>query len=146
MRPDQLSRIDAAFDKGIWGTLAGDHVTFVDGSGKQHPNILCMVYNLKIEHKPGLIVDEAGLREQETIEIMFSKKILVAAGLFPLDVAGYWIIDGIRFDFAEAMEVLDKQNPVGGLHNLVVVRVRQAAELNQTVAGVTPGPAWGYDL
>jgi len=142
MRADQLTRIDAAFDKGIWGTLAGDYATFVSSTGVRYQNILCLNYNLKIESKPGLIVDEAGLRDQEIVELMFSKKILNSLKILPLDVAGYWLIDGVRYDFAKKMEVLDKQNPVGGLHNFVVVRVRQSAELNQT----EPGSQWGYNL
>ena len=141
MRTDQLDRIDAAFERGIFDTLAGDHVTYVAPSGKEYPNLLCVLNNLKLENRPGLIVDEAGLRQQAVIELLFSKKRLTAAGV-NLNVAGHWIIDDKRFDFAENEEILDKLNAVGGLHNLVSVRVRESAEINQT----TPGAAWGYDL
>lgn len=141
MRTDQLERIDAAFERGIFDVLAGDYVTYVAPSGKEYPDLLCVLNNLTLENKSGLIVDEAGLRQQAIIEMLFSKKRLAEKGV-SLSVAGHWIIDNKRFDFAEKEEILDKLNAVGGLHNLVSVRVRESAEINQTA----PGAAWGYDL
>jgi hypothetical protein len=141
MTPSQIKRIDAAFEKGIFDTLAGDYITYVSPTGEKHEKLLCLVYNLKLENKPGVIISEAGVRDQVELEVLFSKKRLAAAGV-TVDPAGYWIIDGKRYDFAKNEEIQEKLNPVGGLHNLLAVRLRKSAELNQT----TNGTDWGFDL
>jgi hypothetical protein len=141
LTPDQLSRINAAFEKGLFDTLAGDYVTYVSPSGVQYPNLLCIMYNLKLQRIQGLIVDEAGVRDQVTIEILFSKARLDKAGV-TIDPAGYWIIDGKQYDFAKGEEIKTKLNPVGGLHNLLSVRVRESAELIHT----EPEASWGFNL
>jgi hypothetical protein len=141
LTPSQISRIDAALEKGIFDILAGDHVTYVSPTGKQYPKLLCVLYNLKLQRIHGVIVDDSGLRDQVVMEMLFSKKRLAAAGV-AIDLAGYWIIDGKRYDFAKGEEVRTKINAVGGLHNLLVVRVRESSEINQT----EKGSVWGFDL
>lgn len=141
MTPYQLSRITAAFEKGIFDTLAGDSIIYIDPSGNQYPISNCLVYNLKFEHKAGLIVDPGGLREQEILEVMFSKPRLEAAGI-TLDVGGYWIYNNKRYDFAEKMWIEQNLNAVGGLHNLVTVRIRESAEINQT----SPDGEFGFNI
>jgi ornithine carbamoyltransferase len=157
VRADQLARIDAAFEKGIFDTLAGDYVNFVDADGVVSEDLLCVLYNLKMENKPGLNVDESGLQDKVMIEMLFSKNRLETAKVV-LDVAGHWLIDGKRFDFAKGEEIQDKLNAVGGLHNLIACRVTESTELNQTTAEieehVPSGPedqepaatVWEYDL
>lgn len=132
MTPEQLTRISAAYDT-LFATMAGDNVTYISPTGIS-TDLICILYNLKFEHKPGLIIDLGGLREQDELEMLFSTNILNAANV-TLDVAGYWMIDGVRYDFAEKEPIKEKLNPVGGLQNLVSCRVRLSAEINQTETG-----------
>lgn len=142
MRADQKKRIKAAFEKGLFGVLAGDYVTYVAPDGKQYKDLLCICHNLVAEgRREGIIVDHTGIREQGILEMVFSKDRLATAGV-TVDLDGYWIIDGERHDFAKDEEIQDRVNSVGGLHNLLIVRVRRAAELNQSA----PTSEWGFDL
>jgi hypothetical protein len=147
MTPAQISRINAAFETGLFDILAGDYVTYVSPTGVQYSNLLCLVYDVTVEtHRHGLKVDVAGIRDQGILEILFSKARLAAAGV-TVDTAGHWLIGGVRYDFAVKEEVLSHTNPVGGMHNLLTVRVRQSAELNQTHDKATDGTTtWGFDL
>jgi hypothetical protein len=141
LTPSQISKIEEAFEKGLFDILAGDYVTYVSPTGTQYPNLLCLLYNLKLQRIHGVIVDDSGVRDQVVMEMLFSKKRLAAAGV-TIDIAGHWIIDEKRYDFAKGEEVRTKVNAVGGLHNLLIVRVRESSEVNQTEAGSD----WGFNL
>jgi hypothetical protein len=128
--PYQLERIDGAFEK-MFSLLAGDTWTFVDKEGIE-TDIVCIANNLKLENKPGLIIDKYGMLEQSVIELLFKKSWLDTAGI-TVSVEGHWIKNGKRYDFAKNEEVMEFINPVGGLHNILSVRVRESSERNQTV-------------
>ena len=138
MTPDQLTRISAAYDT-LFATLAADKVTYVSFVGVS-TDLICILYNLKFEHKPGLIVDLGGLRDQDELEMLFSTNILAAAKV-TLNVTGHWVIGGLRYDFSDKEPIKDKLNPVGGLQNLVSCRVRLSAEINQT----EPDASWSFN-
>ena len=138
MTPSQIARIDAAYEK-MFDVLANDNVTYVSPTGVQ-TDLICILYNLKLENKPGLIVDSGGIRDQVELEMLHSKKRVAAKGV-TVDVTGHWIIDGLRYDFADREELQKYLNPVGGLQNLLAVRVRESAEINQAA----PAAQWGFD-
>jgi hypothetical protein len=142
LRADQKKRIKAALEKGLFGILAGDYVTYVDADGKEYKDLLCICHNLVAEgRRQGIIVDHSGIREQGILEILFSKDRLASARV-NIEPDGYFIIDGERYDFAKGEEIQDRVNSVGGIHNLLIVRVRRAAELIHSAKTSD----WDFDL
>lgn len=146
MTPQQLARIDGAFEK-MFNILAGDVWTYVSPSGEE-TDLTCIAYNLKLENKPGLLVDNVGMREQAVIELLFKKSWLDAANV-TISVEGHWLYNDKRYDFAKNEEIMDMLNPVDGLQNLLSCRVRECAEINQTVPlelKDDEDTGWSFDL
>lgn len=82
----------------------------------------------------GLAIDQAGVRVQCERILIFLKSELNDEGI-TLDGTQWFQIDGERWDFSEGAQIADNIVPLGDVHNLVMIQVRKAVELNQSRAG-----------
>lgn len=137
MRQDQIDRIEAAFQKG-YDVLAGDYVQYVAPDDTTYDLLTIME---DVERNEGLQIDEVGLRSGGIRELLFLRDYLDAQSVV-FEPDGHFVILGERWDFVEKLPIQDHINSVGGIHNLVLVWVRRAVELNQSQSG----SSWGYDI
>lgn len=89
----------------------------------------------------GLVIDDAGEKDQNKRELYFLKDDLAALGV-TITVEGYFLKDGERWDFSPGEPICEHLVPICGIHNMVGMKIRKAVELNNA----SPGGAWGYDL
>lgn len=84
----------------------------------------------------GLQIDNSGATLQEARELTFLSSYLDAL-LIDIHDVDYWLINGERWDFIKDAPILTELVPIAGIHNIVVVSIRKAAELeqSQTVTG-----------
>jgi hypothetical protein len=131
MRPSQITRIERALERGF-NVIAGDFVVYHAPDGTE-TGLLTIMYDDEREKLPGLIIDQAGERAQSERELVFLEPYLVDRDV-ELDPAGYFLIMGKRWDFAKNEQIKECQVPIAGIHNIIVVRVRYAVELESTSA------------
>jgi hypothetical protein len=129
LRQDQINRAAAGLERG-WYLIAGDVIQYVSPAGNT-TGLVCIMYDDERESQPGLAVDVAGIRPKSERELVFHKAYLAARNVV-LDPAGYFVIDGKRWDFTKNEQIKEAQVPIGGIQSLIVVRVRCAVELNQS--------------
>lgn len=152
MTPYQLQKITSGLEKGFY-TMAGDYITYVAPDGTQTPNLLCMISD--VYNREGIEFIEAGIQNEGAREVSFLKSALATLGVRILP-AGYFIdqpdgeiavisgepVTGERWDFEGKDNIQDKTNPIGGLHNMLVVRIRRSEELNQSRTGTDFAYNW----
>lgn len=121
----------------VWELIAGDLVTHVTKIGTETQLLTIMDDALVGE---GLLFDAAGIRDHNTRDLCFLKSYLTANSvtILPTD---HFKINGERWDFSEDMPIKDALNPLGGVQDIIIVRVRRATELDHsdTVSN------WGFD-
>ena len=134
MREDQILRIRSGFRRG-YEIIAGDLVTYIDPEGNEHP--LTSVSE-DIPYESALPLHE-NVKAQQVREFIFLKDILDENGV-TLDPNGHFVIEGIRWDFQLGGTVNDHLFAPGGIHNIVVVRLRQSVAVEEA----TSDPEWAY--
>jgi hypothetical protein len=84
----------------------------------------------------GLQIDNSGATLQEARELTFLSSYLDAQ-LIDIHEIDYWLINGQRWDFLKDAPIQTALVPIAGIHNIVVVSIRNAAELiqSETVTG-----------
>lgn len=112
--------------------IAGDFVEYHAPDGTE-TGLLTIMYDDERDKVGGLVVDQAGVREQSERELVFLEPYLAARNV-ELDPAGYFLILGQKWDFAEKEQIKKCQVPIAGIQSIIVVRVRYAIEQESTSA------------
>jgi len=120
----------------VWELIAGDLVTHVTTGGTQTPLLTIMDDAMVGE---GMLFDPAGIRDQNSRDLCFLKTYLTANSV-SIEPTDHYLINGERWDYVENVPLKDATNPLGGIQDVVIVRVRRAAELNHSDAGTN----WGF--
>jgi hypothetical protein len=96
-------------------------------------SLLTIAYDYETGNRfaEGLDIDNAGSRLHDAREMTFLSTYLTAQGV-DLSEISYWLINGERWDFIVEAPVQTALVPIAGIHNLVVLSVRKAIELEQT--------------
>lgn len=128
--------IEAAFSE-VWDLIAGDLVTHVTKDAVE-TQLLTIMDDAFVGE--GMVFDPAGIRDINSRDLCFLKSYLAANGV-TVEPTDYYKISGERWDYVENVPIKDALNPLGGIQNIIVVRVRRAVELEQSTAGST----WGFD-
>ena len=135
---DQWMRNDiaSAFEE-VWDLIAGDLVTHVT-EGSVETQLLTIMDDALVGE--GLLVDSAGISDRHSRDLCFLKTYLSANGV-SIVATDHFLIDGERWDFVEEVPIKNAANPIGGIQDVVIVRVRRAVELEHSDAG----SEWGFD-
>lgn len=121
----------------VWGLIAGDSVTHVTSSDEETQLLTIMDDTLVGE---GMLFDPAGIRDQDSRDLCFLKSYLSSCGV-AIEPTDHFQINGERWDYVENAPIKDALNPLGGIQDIIVVRVRRAVELEHSDAGSD----WGFD-
>lgn len=113
---------------------AEDVVTYVAPDGSETELVALGWTKSKSESPEGVEIDQAGIREGETMDLLFHAGYLREREV-ELDAAGHFVIAGDRWDIREGPAVITRTGPIAGAHPLVQVSVRRAMELGASVAG-----------
>jgi hypothetical protein len=124
--------IERAF-KELFELIAGDLVVHVTAGGTQ-TNLLTIMDDAW--YGEGLILDQAGIRDTNSRDLCFHKAYLTAAGV-SLQPTDHYLINGERWDYQEDIAIKNALNPLSGIQEIVVIRVRRSVELDGTTAGST---------
>lgn len=111
--------------------MAGDKIIFVAPNGVQ-TEITGIEWDSTLADAEGLEIDQAGMRNSVERNWFFMQAWLKG---ITLDVAGYFLKDGVRWDFVKDVPIYAKIVPIAGAQSAVQIRVTPAVEINSSVSG-----------
>ena len=129
MTESDIAQVQAAIAEG-WTLMAGDPVTHVTAAG-QETNLLTIKYDVPTGDKQaeGLEIDNAGMLLGDAQNLCFLTSYLDAMDV-TLEETDHWLINEERWDYAMDAPIQRALVPIAGIHSLIMVTIRKAAELN----------------
>jgi hypothetical protein len=119
--------------------LAGDYVVWVrESDGAQTGVLSVMSDSTTNDAKEGLDVGSGGLLQRNMRTLSFMTTWLSELGV-DLRAAGWFLIQGDRWDLMKDEPVLEAQVPIAGIQNVTTVTVRRAGELYASETDAAPG-------
>jgi len=122
-------QIRDGFVEGL-GEIAGDEITYHNKEFSKQ--LRCIKWLDDTQYAEGIIVGSNGIRDIKCLHVLFLEDWLEGT---EIEVTGYFVDSQGRWDFVEDFPILDKINPIAGIHNLVHVKLRRAEEYNNSSDG-----------
>lgn len=126
----------------VFDNVAASTIVYYDTEGKSYP-LTAMVAPENISSKiEGFNASVAGVSDREHLRFAFKTADIASVVKAPLSVAGYFMFNGFRYDFAEKFPGIQSEfTPFkGAVDVFTLVYVRRAEELAHTVAPKATGP------
>ena len=122
--------------------VAGVIVTYVSESGVVYATLPAIWYDEATRfRRDKLNVSDEGMLDENTKRLVLKQSTLLGRGI-TLNVAGYFIINGIRWDFAANEPAFqDSLTPFAGVVDMfVLMYLRRAIEVTRTETSVGDTP------
>jgi len=128
MREGLRDKIALALAKG-YGMIAGDYVKHVSAATEDETELLTIEYDVETAGE-ALEIDGAGIRSLQARELIFLSSYLDANDV-SIEPEDWFLIGDERWDLVEGEAVMERQVPIAGIHNLIIVRLRRSVESAQ---------------
>lgn len=128
----QITKIRTAFAR-MFSLLAGDSVTHVTKAAKK-TTIYCIMYDWEEARAEGLLVDEAGVRDENERYLLFENSYLTTNSV-TISATDSYEIGGEVWQMSNKAIIKKKLVPIAGIHSFTLITVRKAVELNTDLTG-----------
>jgi hypothetical protein len=141
MREQHFNSIKRLVHKGFEMGKAAQ-VEYIDSDTGQVYDLICMEWTDTHRKAEGIGVGVAGTTDGEQRTWMFETDELVKKNITRFKSNGFFMKDSQRWDFVEGYAITAETGPQGSVDPIVYIYVRNAVEVNNTVAG----DDFGFDL
>lgn len=128
----QITKIQNGISR-MFDLLAGDTVIHVTKAGVK-TTVYAIMYDWDEARAESLVVDEAGVRNENERYLLFENSYLASKSvtILPTDT---FEINSELWQMSTKQPILKKLVPLAGIHDLTLITVRKAVELNTDLAG-----------
>ena len=133
LRSDQITKIRDGLSR-MFALLAGDTVTHITKAGVR-TQLLSIMWDWDQARAEGLVIDEAGIRNQNERFLLFEKTYLTSKSV-TISATDTYEIDSELWQMSDSTPIVTRTVPICGVHNLIQVTIRKAVELNTDATGV----------
>lgn len=128
----QITKIQNGISR-MFDMLAGDTVVHATKAGVK-TTIYAIMYDWEEARAESLVVDEAGIRDENERYLLFENSYLTSKSVTikPTDT---FEINNELWQMSVKQPIRKKLVPLAGIHNVTLVNIRKAVELNTDLTG-----------
>lgn len=132
LRADQITKIRNGFRQ-MFDLLAGDSITHIKSNGTR-TSIYAIMYDWDEAKAESLIIDEAGIRNENERYLLFENSYLTSKSV-TIATTDTFEIDSEIWQISNKAIVKKKIAPIAGIQSFTWITVRKAVEINTDVTG-----------